>query len=45
MKRILALMLSLVLLAALFPAKLVAKADTVTKKGFYYEIYNSQYAI
>jgi len=36
MKRFLALILTFVLLVALFPAKLVARAETVTTKPFYY---------
>lgn len=35
MKRILALLLTLILLVALFPAGIVAQAETVTKEGFY----------
>ena len=35
MKRVFALVLSVVLLVALFPASIVAKAETVTKEGFY----------
>lgn len=36
MKRILALILTVVLLVALFPTSIVAKAETVTKKPFYF---------
>ncbi|MBR2937090.1 MAG: hypothetical protein IKB80_01125 [Oscillospiraceae bacterium] len=35
MKRVLALILTVLLLAGLFPASIVAQADTVTKEGFY----------
>ena len=36
MKRVLALLLTVLMLAALFPASTVAQAETVTKEGFYY---------
>ena len=36
MKRVLALILTVLMLAALFPASVITQAETVTKEGFYY---------
>lgn len=35
MKRVIALLLTVIMLAALFPASIAAQAETVTKEGFY----------
>ncbi len=36
MKRVLALIMTVLMLAALFPASIMAQAETVTKEGFYF---------